>query len=47
MEPKIEPTLYIDIQAAKPACLCSRCGGAVYWPGLYCLRCQVSGHDTA
>ena len=47
MEPKIEPMLYIDIQATVPAGFCPRCGGAVYKPGLQCLRCQSAGHDPA
>ncbi len=36
----IEPTLYIDLQAAIPACFCEICGGACYPPGFHCLRCE-------
>ena len=45
MNPRIEATLYIDPQAAVPAGFCPRCGGAVYKPSLYCLRCDQSCHD--
>ena len=39
MLPQIEPTLYIDPQAAIPVGYCQRCGGAIYAPGGECLRC--------
>lgn len=39
MQNNIEPTLYIDTQAQVPADFCPRCRGALYRPGLYCLRC--------
>ena len=39
MQVNIEPTLYIDRQAQSPAAFCPRCRGALYAPGLYCLRC--------
>ncbi len=39
MIPQIEPTLYIDPQAAIPVGCCPHCGGAVYAPGGLCLRC--------
>lgn len=42
MNPWFEPTLYIDPQAAAPACFCDRCGGACYAPSLVCLRCERS-----
>lgn len=36
----IEPTLYMDPQAVKPAGFCPVCGGELYRPGLSCLRCE-------
>ena len=36
----IEPVLYIDTQAQIPAAYCENCGGALYRPGLICIRCQ-------
>lgn len=36
----IEPTLYLDPQAAVPASFCPICGGERYAPGENCLRCQ-------
>ena len=36
----IEPMLYVDPQAEKPACFCPRCGGECYAPGCICLRCE-------
>jgi len=39
MGQRIESILYIDPQAQKPAGYCSRCGGAVYFPGCRCIRC--------
>lgn len=39
MDPMVEQQLYIDIQAAVPAGYCQLCGGALYAPSLYCLRC--------
>ena len=39
----IESTLYIDPQAQTPAAYCPICGGALYPPGLYCLRCERRG----
>jgi uncharacterized OB-fold protein len=40
MAQMIEPRLYIDAQAEIPAHYCEDCGGAVYRPGLVCIRCQ-------
>lgn len=40
MIPFIEPTLYIDLQAARPACFCQTCGGECYAPSFTCLRCE-------
>lgn len=40
MIPSIEPTLYIDPQAAPPVCFCSRCGRELYAPSLICLCCE-------
>ncbi len=37
---KIEPVLYIDTQARKPAAFCPDCGGELYAPSLICLRCE-------
>ena len=35
----------VDVQALKPACWCSLCGGEVYGGGLpLCLRC-VTMHE--
>ena len=36
----LESVLYVDLQAAVPACLCGRCGGERYAPSLVCLRCE-------
>ena len=38
----IEPTLYLDPQAAPIASFCPRCGGARYAPGEHCIRCERS-----
>ena len=35
----IEGTLYIDHQAQIPGGFCPVCGGALYRPGLWCVRC--------
>lgn len=40
MAQEIEPTLYIDAQGEIPAFYCPDCGGALYRPGLHCIRCQ-------
>ena len=40
MNPIIEPTLYWDPQAERPAGYCPACGGALYKPGLWCVRCE-------
>ena len=40
MRPLIEPTLYIDIQAIRPAAFCPDCGGETYYPGYSCIRCE-------
>ena len=41
-----ESILYLDPQAAKPACLCPKCGGECYAPSLLCLRCERrAAHD--
>ena len=37
---QIEPTLFADPQQEAPADHCPRCGGARYWPGLGCSRCE-------
>lgn len=42
----IESTLYIDIQAQKPAAFCPRCCGERYAPSLICLRCERTGYDA-
>ena len=36
----LEPMLFIDLQAAKPACFCEKCGTERYAPSLICLRCE-------
>lgn len=36
----IEPTLYIDPQAAIPTGFCPDCGGELYAPSQHCLRCE-------
>jgi uncharacterized OB-fold protein len=36
----IQPVLYIDVQGEIPAAYCEECGGALYRPGLVCIRCQ-------
>ena len=36
----IEQILFVDEQAAVPACYCSRCGGARFAPSLVCIRCE-------
>ena len=36
----IEPMLYTDEQAAKPADYCPVCGAERYPPGKHCLRCE-------
>ena len=43
---RIEPTLYIDPQAAIPAGFCPECGGELYRPGLHCSRCEALCHDA-
>lgn len=40
MKQIVEPTLYVDPQAARPAGYCPRCGGALYLPSLCCIRCE-------
>lgn len=40
MAQTIQPVLYIDVQGEKPAAYCEICGGALYRPGLICIRCQ-------
>lgn len=40
MEQKVESVLYTDPQNVVPAGRCPVCGGALYPPGLYCLRCD-------
>ena len=40
---EIQGTLYTDPQAQVPDGYCPRCGGAVYRPSLYCLRCERRG----
>ena len=40
MYPGIEPMLYADPQAERPAFCCEICGGACYRPGFFCLRCE-------
>ena len=37
---RMEPVLFVDVQAVAPACLCRRCGGERYAPGRRCLRCE-------
>ena len=39
----IEPVLYTDIQAEKPASFCERCDGERYAPSLICSRCERNG----
>lgn len=39
METQVEQTLYVDPQAEVPAGYCPRCGGELYRPGLWCVRC--------
>jgi hypothetical protein len=46
MNSRIEQVLYIDPQAAVPAAYCPTCGGALYRPGLHCLRCERAGYDA-
>ena len=41
----IEATLYIDLQAARPAAFCRVCGGELYFPGGSCLRCRRREDD--
>ncbi|MDO5153745.1 MAG: hypothetical protein Q4D50_10370 [Eubacteriales bacterium] len=38
-----ESTLFIDPQAALPACFCPVCGGECYGPGCICIRCERRG----
>lgn len=45
MKITIEPTLYLDPQAVKPAGYCPVCGGALYNPSLVCLRCERRGGE--
>lgn len=40
MTNEIAGTLFWDVQAEKPACFCSRCGGERYAPSLICSRCE-------
>ena len=40
MNNRIEPTLYVDEQAAIPADFCPVCGGERYWPSRWCIRCE-------
>lgn len=40
MHPNIEPSLYIDPQAAIPSGFCPHCGGEIYTKGGSCLRCE-------
>lgn len=40
MIPYIQPVLYWDPQAAKPACFCLRCGGECYHPAKLCPDCE-------
>lgn len=42
----IEGSLYIDIQAQKPAAFCPHCGGERYAPSLICSRCERNAHDS-
>lgn len=42
----IQMTLFWDEQQEIPAGYCSRCGGALYAPGLHCIRCEEGGYDT-
>jgi len=37
---QIEEILYPDLQAQRPAGICSRCGGVVYAPTRHCPRCR-------
>lgn len=37
---EIEQILYVDPQAEKPAMLCPVCGGELYFPSCFCLRCE-------
>lgn len=47
MKDLMESTLYTDPQAQVPASYCPICGGALYPPGLHCLRCERrSGFDA-
>ena len=39
MNESIESVLYCDPQAVRPGGTCHRCGGALYAPGYFCLRC--------
>lgn len=39
MPEKLESVLFTDPQAQIPAGYCPLCGGALYAPGLYCIRC--------
>lgn len=34
-----EMTLFTDPQTQQPAGFCPECGGELYAPGLFCLRC--------
>lgn len=36
----IEPTLYIDPQAAVPVGFCEKCGDECYAPGCVCRCCE-------
>ena len=42
----IQGMLFLDEQQAVPVCYCSRCGGAKYGMGHWCIRCEVDGYDT-
>ena len=43
MTEEIQGSLFTDPQAEIPAGYCPVCGGALYRPGLYCLRCERRG----
>ena len=36
----MEEILFLDPQAAIPACFCPQCGGECYAPTLACNRCE-------
>ncbi len=43
MQIQIEPILYIDPQDTPPADFCQKCGGALYFPSMECIRCRKYG----